>query len=46
MVIYGGKNQTGVWYGKLVEEEIGLLVSQHIIHGEVIPRLMITPVDP
>jgi len=46
MVIYGGQNPAhGTWYGHLVEEEINLLISQHLMQGKVIPRLVITPVE-
>ena len=45
MVIYGGCHpDKGIWYGHLMEEEIAFFISQHLIKGEVISRLMITPV--
>jgi len=46
MVIHGGSNPAqGTWYGHLVQNEIPSLVSQHLIKGETVSHLVITPVS-
>ena len=46
MVIYGNQEPTeGTWYGGMVEDEIDLLVSQHLMNGKILSHRCITPVD-
>ena len=46
MVIYGGSSPAqGIWYGHLVKEEIPAFISQHLINGETVSHLIITPVN-
>ncbi len=41
MVIY----PEGTWYGKMTEETIDQLVSQHLISGKVLADRVLIPVD-
>jgi (2Fe-2S) ferredoxin len=46
MIVYGnGNGSTGTWYGHLTEDTIDPLISQHLLKGEPLSRLVREPVD-
>ena len=46
MVVYEmGSITDATWYGRLTEEEIDPLISQHLIKGEPLSHLVREPVD-
>lgn len=45
-VIYGSATSPeAVWYGRLVEGEIDLLISKHLLRGDILSHLVFTPAD-
>lgn len=46
MVIYGkGNPPEGVWYGHLERAAVDRLIAQHLVKGNVLSHLVITPVN-